>query len=175
MKNIKLLIALIAITLMAGACKQQPKKNVQAETKEQPAEIQYKTVEDILKNSESLSGKTIHVSGLIDHVCKHGGKRFKMLSSDGNEYMKIELDDSFDMPSPEIAGKTAKVVGTLVPHEMDLDTFKKMVEREKKEHAAEGEDYEHVKELEVILRKIESGEIASYIAYSVQAEKYDLE
>lgn len=179
MKKLNLFIALLSLIIVAGACNQKSKKTtVKEPVVKEKAAVVYSTVESIFQNGDSLSGKTVYVSGIIDHVCKHGGKRFKILSSDGKQELKIELGEKFEAANPEIAGKTAKVIGKLVPVQMDAKMVKAWEGRMKENHAGE-EDTEHYKqelaEIQSIYKQIESGEISCYTTYSVQADKYELE
>ncbi len=177
MKYLKLAFAVLMLMALTGACNQSKKKAVEEpkpSEKTAKVEISYSTVEDLLQNGDSLSGKTVYVSGIIDHVCKHGGKRFKILSSDGTQEMKIELGEKFEAADPSIAGKTAKVKGTLTPFNMDAEMIKSMIEKEKKEHGEE-EAKHQIERLQGIYNKIESSEIPYYTIYTVQADKYELE
>ncbi len=163
-------VLLITTLVLSFSCKQ----NTKNPTPEQTANITYITVEDVLQNANGLLKDTVYVSGIIDHVCKHGNKRFKILSSNGNQDIKIELGESFEMPNPDIAGKTAKIVGILVPYNMDADMLKAMINKEREEHKEEGENA-HLSKLQEILEQIKAGEILYYTTYSVQAIKYELE
>ena len=136
------------------------------------------TVESLLAKAEELSGKTVKVTGVIDHVCKHGGKRFKILSSDGTIELKIELDEKFDEADASIVGNTAKVTGTLTPTKYDAKMVKAWEEKMKDGHKGE-ENTKHYKEelaeIQEIHRQVVEGEIPFYTMYSVQADKYELE
>ncbi len=180
MKHKNLVIVFFAILLIGGvSCNQQTKSTADnADEKEQAVEIEYSTVETILQNGDDLSGQTVNVRGIIDHVCRHGNNRFKILSSDGTQELKIELGDNFKMVTPEIAGQLAKVVGTLVPVQMNAEKVKAWEENVRVNHAGE-EDTEHFKqeilEIQNIYNQLITGEIPFYIEYSVEAERYELE
>ncbi|TAJ11907.1 hypothetical protein DMA11_14900 [Marinilabiliaceae bacterium JC017] len=140
--------------------------------------ITYQTVESLLEQADKLSGQTVNVSGIIEHVCKHGGKRFKILSTDGSQELKIELGESFDAIGADIIGYTTMVTGILIPNNMDAEMVKAWKKKAKKNHAGE-EDTEHFKqeiaEILQIHKQITTGEIPYYTAYTVQAEKYELQ
>ncbi len=175
MRNVKLIIASLMFVAFMGACNQATKKSTSStESTTIKSEVFYLPLEKVLANADSLSGKTVNVVGVVDHVCKHGNKRFKILSSDGSQEMKIELGESFDMPNPEIAGKTAKVIGTLTPFKMDEEMLRAFINKEREEHKDEGENPQ-LKKMEDILTQVESGKIPYFVTYTVTADKYELE
>lgn len=138
----------------------------------------FETVESLLAKAEVLSGKTVNVIGVIDHVCKHGGKRFKILSSDGAIELKIELGEKFNEADASMVGNIAKVIGTLTPTKYDAKMVKAWEEKMKDGHKGEEgtEHYqEELAEIQEIHRQIIEGEIPFYTMYSVQADKYELE
>ena len=141
-------------------------------------DITFSTVETILKQADTLSGKSVNVTGVIDHVCRHGGKRFKIISSDGAMELKIELDEEFKAVGAEIIGNTVKVTGMLIPTKMNAEMVKAWEKKVKKNHSGE-ENSEHFKqeisEIQGIYHKLISGEIPYYTRYSVHAESYRLE
>lgn len=169
-----------ALLIILGACNQQKKGgNASQPLAISPKEgIKYSTVEGILEQAGSLSGKTVNVSGIIEHVCKHGGKRFKILSSDGSQELKIELGENFKAVDACIVGKNARVTGTLIPVQMDAKKVKEWEKKVRKNHEGE-ENTEHFKhevsEIQDIYNRIELGEIPFYTSYSVQANNYELE
>lgn len=179
MKNLKLIIAALMLVAFMGACNQATKKTEKSSLKESvKTEITYLSVEKILQNADTLSEKNVNLTGVIDHVCKHGGKRFKMLSSDGSKTIKVELGDNFKPADPSIAGKTVKVTGKLVPRNMDADMVKKWMEKETANHPDEvGTEAfkQEMATLQDIVDQIESGKIPYYTTYSVEAEKYEVE
>ena len=175
MKKLNLFLTVVLITLLTTSCNQTKKKATAAnESTMTKNEIVYMPLEKILANAENLTGKTVNVVGVVDHVCKHGNKRFKILSSNGNQNMKIELGESFDMPNPNIAGKTARVTGTLTPFKMDEKMLKAFIKKEKEEHKEEGVNAQ-LQKMEDILSQIESGKIPYFVTYTVTADKYELE
>lgn len=174
------LIIALALLVFGIGCKQTAsnKETIQEAQSGTIETITYQTVESLMQQAESLSGKKVHVSGVIEHVCKHGGKRFKILSTDGSTELKIELGKNFNAVGANIIGNTAMVTGTLKPNKMDAKMVKAWENKVKKNHAGE-EDTDHFKqeiaEIRAIHKQIVSGEIPYYTMYSVHAEKYDLQ
>lgn len=167
------ILTFAVVLLSITACNQNSKQNNKTEKI-----ASYLSVEDLLQKAEELSGKTIHVSGIIDHVCKHGGKRFKILSSNGSQELKIELGEDFDIMDANVAGNLAKVIGKLTPVKMDAELVKAWEEKVRENHKGE-ENTDHFKmeiaEIQEIHRQLVAGEIPFYTSYSIFADSYELE
>lgn len=175
MRSINLVLA-IALSVMICSCNQQKTQKNKAVQKSET--VKYVTVEDLLQQADSLSDKTINVMGIIDHVCRHGGKRFKIISTDGSQELKIEFGENFDVLDANVVGSIAKVTGKLIPVEMNAQMVKAWEDKVKENHAGE-ENTEHYKqeiaEIQEIYRQIVSSEILFFTAYSIIADCYELE
>jgi hypothetical protein len=180
MRKFNLLITITLLAFSFGCNQTTGKKSVQqAKTVNCEAEEPvFQNVESLLQKADSLLGKTVHVSGLIEHVCKHGGKRFKILSTDGSIELKIELGEEFGAVREDIVGNRVMVTGTLKSSEMDAKMVKAWEKKMKMNHAGE-EDTEHYKqelaEIQEIHQKVISGQIPFYTMYSLQAKEYKLQ
>lgn len=166
-----------AVLIFTNACNETKQKNEnQTDTVENSTN--YLSVDDVFAQGDSLANKTIHVEGIIEHVCKHTWKRFNIIGENENQFIKIELGDNFQTIDASILGKTAKVTGKLIPIKMDEKAMLKWEERTKQNHKGE-ENTEHYKEeltfIQNIHQQIKSGEIPYYTNYSIEAESYELE
>jgi hypothetical protein len=176
--NKKFSIIVLTVFLFAvNACNQTDKKQ-NNQTENQEKTINYLTVDDVFAKGESLSGKTLHVEGIIEHVCKHTWKRFKIIGNNENQFIKIELGDKFPTVNASITGKKAKVTGKLIPVKMDAKMVKEWEEKMRESHKGE-EDTEHFKEeiafIQDIYQQITTGKIPHYTNYTVEAENYELD
>ena len=52
------------------------------------------TVAQFNANPADYTGKTVNISGTVDHVCKHGGKRMFLMGPDPADRVKIENGDT---------------------------------------------------------------------------------
>lgn len=171
------IVVVAAVLLSVNACNQtNNKQNNQTENQEQT--ISYLKVDEVFDKGETLSGKTVHVVGIIEHVCKHTWKRFKIIGENENQFIKIELGDNFQTIDASILGKTANVTGKLIPIKMDEKMMLKWEETMKENHKGE-EDTDHYKEelafIQNIHQQIINGEIPYYTNYTIEAESYELE
>lgn len=174
-----LIISFVAILFLVAACTgNQRAKSKTAQTEKAQDTIIYSSIDELFLRANELSKQTVHVKGIIDHVCKHSGKRFKIRTEDGSSELKIELGDNFPSCDPSIMGKTAKISGKLVPVNLDADGVRKWEAHIRENHQGE-EDTEHfqeeIRQVQQILSQIESGEIPYYVQYYVEAEKYFIE
>ena len=177
MKKLFSIVVAAAVLLSVNACNQtNNKQNNQTENQEKT--IDYITVDDVFAKGETLSGKTVYVEGIIEHVCKHTWKRFKIIGENENQFIKIELGDKFPSVDASITGKKAKVTGKLIPVKMDEKMVKEWEEKIRENHKGE-EDTEHFKEevafIKDIHQQIESRKIPHYTNYTIEAKKYELE
>ncbi len=182
MERLKTTFILLLFLPFLLACT-QPKNNKDKQQSQSSAvsaqekEIVYKTVEEIMNNAEALSDKTVHVSGTIEHVCKHGGKRFKIQSADGKHDLKIELGEDLGIVEQTAVGSEAKVSGILKAKKMTAEMVDEWEKKAKKNHENE-EEMEHFKkeiaQIQNIKKQIQDGKIPFYVTYSVQAKKYEI-
>lgn len=175
-KNISF-IALSLLILLITACNSNTKKNTNEPEAAVVAGPNYISVDSLFANSGALAGKTIEIQGLVDHVCRHSGKRFKLVGNIVGNEIKIELGEQFPVVEQSITGKTAFVRGKLVGEPYNAQQVKEWIEHVKTNHKGE-ENTDHYKAeiagLETILAKIESGEIPFYTVYNIDAEKYEI-
>ncbi len=177
MNKIISIIVLAAVLFSVNACNQTNNKQNNQSEKPEKAE-NYLSVDDVFTQGESLSGKTLHVEGIIEHVCTHTWKRFKLIGDNENQFIKIELGDKLPTVDASIIGNTAKVTGKLIPVKMDEKMVLQWEEKMRENHKGE-EDTKHFKEelafIQEIHKQITSGEIPYYTRYTIEAESYESE
>lgn len=177
MNKIISIFVFAAVLIFTNACNETKQKNEnQTDTVENSTN--YLSVDDVFAQGDSLANKIINVEGVIEHVCKHTWKRFKIIGSNENQFIKIELGDKFPTVDASIMGKKVKVTGKLIPIKMDETAMMKWEETMKQNHKGE-ENTEHYKEelafIQNIHQQIKSGVIPYYTNYSIEAESYELE
>ncbi len=182
MKSIIMILALTVSSMIFIACEKNKSEADAAEEKFESAGsnsegIKYLTVEDVFNSASELIDKEVHVTGEIEHVCKHTWKRFKIVGDSHKHELKVELGDKFEQVDPSIKGRKVNVTGKLKSVQMNAQDVKQWEAKMKKNHKGE-EDTEHYKEelanIQAIAAKIEAGEIPYYNSYYLEAKKYDL-
>ena len=177
MNKIISIIVLAAVLFSVNACNQTNNKQNNESEKPEKAE-NYLSVDDVFTQGESLSGKTVHVEGIIEHACKCTWKRFKIIGDNEIQFIKIELGEKLPTVDATVIGNTAKVTGKLIPVNMDEKMVSQWEEKMRENHKGE-EDTKHYKEelafIKDIHKQITSGEIPHYTRYTIEAESYELE
>lgn len=174
--SIKLIV--ISFVLIITSCNNNQTKNEQAVSEDNQVVQKENTlnISVLYQNADSLTGKTITVKGIIDHVCPRSGKRFKIINSNGQEYLKIVMQEDLSDISETSIGNTVTVKGILKFQKLYSKDVEEWIDKIKVNHAGE-EDTEHYKEeigfILKIKEQIENGEIEYYAQYFVEASHYE--
>ena len=115
----KKLLFLFAIVALLGACCNSNKTNTEtaiANSKE-CASI---TIDSFLVIAPDYIGKELTVKGTADHVCKHGGKRVKLLSTESGETIHGEASEDMGAFNAEIEGNSVCLTGKVLETKIDM-------------------------------------------------------
>ncbi|MGI5847840.1 MAG: hypothetical protein ACOX5T_07445 [Candidatus Cryptobacteroides sp.] len=177
MNRIISIFVFVVMIVFSSACKRTTQKD-ENQTDTVEVAINYLSVDDVFLQGDSLANKTVYVEGIVEHVCKHSHKRFKIIGKNENLFIRIELGDDFQTVDPSIIGDKAKVTGKLIPIIMDEQAVMQWETKMKQNHKGE-ENTDHYKEelafIQDTYQQIISGEIPYYTNYSIRAESYELE
>ncbi len=114
---------------------------------DQAAEAVAVTIPDFLASPDQYVGRPIAITGTVDHVCKHGGKRMFVMGDDPAQRVKIESGAKIAAFDRMLEGSRVHVTGVVRVQEMDrayLDSWEAEVEAAGDDHAEhEGEDHAH--------------------------------
>lgn len=130
MKNLSYLL-LISFALFITSCSQ---------SKEQDNSTQNTTIllsiDEFYEQPDDYIGKEVTISGLVTHVCKHGGQKL-FITGEENEALRIDVGE--DIPEFDIEMEGTEVEFTGKVHLMD-EEFMVQADAEEKEHHGEEED-----------------------------------
>ena len=104
------------------------------------ADIPVVALSDFDKDAGNFVGKKIEVTGLVDHVCKHGGKKILLVNDSSDVH--VESETRFE---DTLVGNTVSVIGIVKEFKVDEAYCQKMEKEELNEHS-EGKDKEEMKE-----------------------------
>jgi len=90
-------------------------------------------VDNFKEIAPEIVGKKVEISGMVTHVCKHGGKKMFMMDSDADVQVKITTGENIAAFPTDLEGSTVWVSG--IVEEI-------MVEVEE-EHEGEEDDEAH--------------------------------
>lgn len=103
----KKFITLLVVAAALIACN----NNKTNQSEEKVADIY--TIPALLADAADLIDTEIKISGLVDHVCSHSGRRCFIVDSVADESIKIEAAGEIESFSKEILGNNIMVVGIL--------------------------------------------------------------
>ncbi len=138
----KKLFILFTVVAIAAAC------NLKTEKKAESNEVKTIKVEfaDFVKNTDTFVGKKIEISGIVSHVCKHGGQKLFLVYGENEERIKVIAGENMAAFNTDLEGMTLKVIGIVEELRIDeaylQDWEKEIAEDVEKEHI-EGEEHAH--------------------------------
>lgn len=99
-----------AILMMASCSSSGEKqgKDAQADGRNQ---ILTATVEEIVAQPAEYEGKEVAVSGMVTHVCRHGGQKCFVLGKDGETQIRIVPGGEIDEFKIDLEGSTVAFRG----------------------------------------------------------------
>lgn len=109
---------------------------VSCNTKDKAKETETTTIKNeiALKNFDTEAanfiGKEVQVSGIVDHVCKHGGKKLLLVNNDAQVH--ITSEERF---SEELVGSQINLTGVVVEERITEATCLQMEEDNMKSHS----------------------------------------
>jgi hypothetical protein len=136
------------------------------------------TVDEVYMKGDSLVTTRIFVEGIVERVCKHTGKRFKIADLNGLQEIKVLLSDDFPLVDNSLIGKKVTVSGVLIASIMDKSMVMQWEKSMKENHKGEEETDHYQEELSYIqniYRQIENGKIQYYKIYSIKADSYKVD
>jgi len=104
-------IALSLTTLIScgGGAGEEPV--VEEPIAEAPAQPQVVEIAALIGSTADYVGKEISVTGTVNHVCKHGGKKLFMMGDDPEGRFKVTAGESVGAFELELEGSTITVTG----------------------------------------------------------------
>ncbi len=133
---IKNFVTLLVLAIVFAACSGNAEKNA-SENQDNAQVEENKTPEIVLGEFDTKAGEfvdqEVKVAGLVDHVCRHGGKKLFLVSDDGD--IHVEAEERFD---DALVGSSLMVSGIVREFRVDEAYCLKMEEDNIKSHS-EGE------------------------------------
>jgi hypothetical protein len=128
MKNILLIIA---ISIVCFSCKTDKKNEIATdETSIEVVETPMLSLAEFNTTAGKFVGQEIQVEGIVDHVCKHGGKKIFLVTDDGDAH--VFSDERFD---ENLMGSEIIVTGVVLEEIIDEAYCLKMEDDNIKSHS----------------------------------------
>jgi hypothetical protein len=100
-------------------------QEMSSNVKDEPVKVD---VDNFKEMAPGMIGKSVEISGMVTHVCKHGGKKMFIMHSDADVQVKITTGEDIAAFPAELEGSTVWVSG--IVEEMMVE----VVEEEEGEH-----------------------------------------
>jgi hypothetical protein len=130
MKKFTLLFALV---VMLGACNQSKKQNAENSDTSKTEEVVAATIEAMLANPADYVEKEVVLTGMVTHVCKHGGQKCFVLAEDGETQIRINVGSEIDEFDTALEGSTVEFKGLFKVLDA-VETTELEEDHESKEH-----------------------------------------
>ena len=142
------LIVWVLFAILFGSCSQSGKQEGTTAEESQTEQIVKATIQELLAQPADFNGKEVAISGMVTHVCKHGGQKCFVLADDGETQIRIVPAGDIDEFKIDLEGSTVAFKGTFKvlnlvqaeAHEADHDS-KEHHETEMSHSQAEKADY----------------------------------
>lgn len=99
------------------------------------------TVDELLANPENYLEKEVTITGLVTHVCKHGGQKLFIAGEQEGITLRINTSDEISEFQLDMEGNTVLFTG--VVKEMDDEFIAQSLEEEKEHHGEDAEGHEN--------------------------------
>jgi len=99
---------LIGLVLLLTSCGSADKGKTDTQDKEIVAEV---SVSEFLDEAGSLLDQKVVLTGMVTHVCKHGGQRLFITDKDTSSTVKITTGEDISEFSVELEGEKITVTG----------------------------------------------------------------
>ncbi len=127
------LIVWVLFAILLGSCSQSGKKEGTTAEASQAEQVVKATIQELLAQPADYDGKEVAVSGMVTHVCKHGGQKCFVLADDGETQIRIVPSGDIDEFKIDLEGSTVAFKGT----------FKVLNPVQADEHVADHDSKEH--------------------------------
>ena len=148
----------IAGAMLLTACSQSGTNGEGELTPDSKEEIISATVEEVLAQPAEYENKQVAISGMVTHVCRHGGQKCFVLGQDGETQIRIVPGGNIDEFTIDLEGSTVAFRGTfkvldtqqaselMVDHESQAEHAQEMAhsEAEKADYYIEAIDFKEV-------------------------------
>lgn len=126
-------ILLVFVAVLMGSCGQTGQTEGVDSQKSEKEKIIAATVEEMLAQPADYDGKEVAISGMVTHVCRHGGQKCFVVGEDGETQIRIVPTGDIDEFTIDLEGSTVAFKGV----------FKVLNPIQAEEHIADHDSKEH--------------------------------
>ena len=126
-------ISFVFLAVLMFSCNQSSQKEGVDTQTTKKEKIVSATIEEMLAQPADYDGKEVAVSGMVTHVCRHGGQKCFVVGEDGETQIRIIPGGDIDEFKIDLEGSTVAFRGT----------FKVLNPIQAQEHVEEHDSKEH--------------------------------
>lgn len=174
------LVFLLSVAVLVS-CNQNSKTTTENSASEE--EIKVVNLSELFEEIDRTIDSEIKITGLVDHVCKHGGQRM-FIVDEGDNRLKITTGDDISEFKVDLEGKDVIVNGVVEEERIDnayLDKWEAEVKKGNEDHETGVHDGNHTEEENEALAKIndyreqiKNSEKGYLSFYSVKAKSFEV-
>lgn len=136
----KKIVYLLSITLLfTASCSEDPQEKTEEVSSIEIEGIPVISIGEFDTKAGEFVNNEVQISGIVDHVCKHGGKKLLLVNDDGDVHITTD-EDRF---SDELIGEEVMINGIVEEFRVDEEYCMQMDEDNIKNHS-EGESDEEL-------------------------------
>jgi fructose-specific component phosphotransferase system IIB-like protein len=132
--NMKKLFLLLFAASMLAACNNSQNNATITPADDQVSEAPVAiTLAEFSDKADSLVGKQVVFTGIVDHTCKHSGKRMFLVDENSDASLKVESGENISSFDASLEGSEVKVTGVVNEKVIDkayLDEWEADVQKE---------------------------------------------
>ena len=145
---IKKVLILSVFAVFFASCNntQNPSNDTESTEQDINTELVTLAIVDFDEQAANYVGKEVQLSGLVNHTCKHGGKRMFIIDEETEQTVKIEAGENITSFDAELEGSEVIVTGIineLIIDEAYLLEWEAEIEEEINNPTEEVEEIEH--------------------------------
>ena len=147
---------LVLVAFLAVSCNQASKENSTESTEIE--EIVSASIQELLATPADYDGKEVAVSGMVTHVCRHGGQKCFIVAEDGETQIRIVPSGDIDEFKIELEGSTVAFKGVFRVLNT-VETEELVEDHESKEHHAVEQSHSEAEKADYFVEAIDFKEV----------------
>ena len=148
---------LILVTFLAVSCKQANTENDTESTEVE--QIVSASIQELLASPADFDGKEVAVSGMVTHVCRHGGQKCFIVAEDGETQIRIVPGGDIDEFKIDLEGSNVAFKGVFrVLNPVEAEEH--VADHESKEHHAVEQDHSEAEKADYFVEAVDFKEVA---------------
>ena len=148
----------VFIAFLAVSCNQTAKQEGDNQEASETEQIVSATIVELLAAPADYQDKEVAVSGMVTHVCKHGGQKCFIVADDGETQIRIVPGGEIDEFKVEMEGSTVAFKGVFRVL-TTLEAAEHVEDHESKEHHAEEQSHSNAEKADYFVEALDFKEV----------------